>query len=249
MRAQGASAPIKSKANLGRRAPGGRLSKQTQSRLPRAGRGPRDGRRGGQFCKTKPICAGLAAGHGLLPRPSPLRQSCETKPNLGAPAVSGGRRRGTRARCAKQTQFPVGPVGTGPRARGAIVRNKPNLLPPGGIGGASPTLRGLNCAKQSQSGGAADRAKQSQFRRADRPGPIMRNKAKLGQAGTSGGTGRGPCLLCRAMPRHEIRQFHDFQCGNKRWGAFRPGGKAVTACFAPTSSQSYNCASLVIASA
>ena len=54
----------------------------------------------------------------------------ETRPNLGRMEHLGERIRGrAQGKCAKQTQFPAGPVGTGPPAREPIVQDKANLPP------------------------------------------------------------------------------------------------------------------------
>jgi hypothetical protein len=181
MRAQGASAPAKNKANLGRRAPGGRLSKQTQSRLRRAGRGPRDGRRGGQFCKTKPICAGLAVGHGAPP--SPL-----------APAVI--------VRNEAKFGCSCGIWGGGDAERGPDAPNKPNsrwdrlgqgLGHEGRLCETNPI-----CSRREESVGQAppyaDSIAPNKANRAAQP--IVRNKANFGER-----TGRGRLCDIASMPR------------------------------------------------
>jgi hypothetical protein len=93
------------------------LYKQTQFLPPCRSGGRRS--REGKSRKTKPI-SGVRLG--------PEGETCETKPNLGKPGCLGDRTGGrAQGRCVKQTQFPAGPAGTGPRERGPIAQNKPNL--------------------------------------------------------------------------------------------------------------------------
>jgi hypothetical protein len=98
----------------------------------------------GELCKMNPISGSRTDAR----RPNCAKQS-QTWVGWGI----WGPERGTRARCAKQTQFPVRPVGTGPRARGAIVQNKANLRPRArkwARGRDRQVPPGSHCAKQTQ---------------------------------------------------------------------------------------------------
>jgi hypothetical protein len=166
---------------------------------------------------TKPISA-VRRGTGILPVSLDHRQDADAtvRPDGG--------------RCAKQTQLPEaghrGGVrlrregrGLGDVGRGANAPNKPNLHLPGRIGGASPALHGLHRAKQSQWGGAADCAKQSQFpprcqagQRLARKGVMVnstsgrlrQNKAnfRLRRAGRGP---RGGGIICETKPILRLR--------------------------------------------
>ncbi len=58
---------------------GGSAQNEANSRLPRLGRGLGDEGRGGQLCKTKPICPWEVSGEDAQPTKS-RGQSCKTKP-------------------------------------------------------------------------------------------------------------------------------------------------------------------------
>jgi len=109
--------------------------------------GPGGTRRGVLYKQTQflPLCR---SGD----RRSREGKSCETKPNLGAPAVSGGRRV-DGARCGKQSQFPAGPGGTGSGdedREGQSCKTNPIFATSGGSRAGTPNLRRADCAKRSQ---------------------------------------------------------------------------------------------------
>jgi hypothetical protein len=152
---------------------------------------------GGRLCKTNPI---LPVGQG--PRESEMgktnpicqRQSCETKPNLGAPGVSGGPPRAGSLSCETkpirqgqscETKPIPGPVGRRPGdgERGAIVRNKANFT-------GRPEPQRMKCAKRTQFPAVPG----GQGRRGGGGGPIAQNEANFrqGRVGRSlGEVGRG----------------------------------------------------------
>jgi hypothetical protein len=161
---------VPNKPNLGQpgRHPGSDYAKQSQ--FPRRAWGGAVG----QSCETKPIRD--KSGEAAQPT---KRRLCEKEPNLGESGYLGDRTEGGRAqgKCAKQTQFPAGrqprtiPIFHDSTVPVRCVSCETKPIPATASGGAKAWrersygeyyMRQAS-AKQSQSGGAAHRAKQSQF--------------------------------------------------------------------------------------
>ena len=197
-----------------------------------------------ELCETNPNWRGVGRG-----RPTYQEPIVQNKAKLGQDGISGGRRI-REANCAKRTQFPAGPSGTGLGGRGAIVRNEPNFgertgrgargpnkpnLPPAGYPtiplfhhssipircrlckrsqfaatprGTGPAGQGAKVQNKPNFGESAGQwnTQHSTILSLHHSSPTatMRNKAKLGQDGTSGGRGarEGPIVQNKAnFPR------------------------------------------------
>ena len=105
------------------------VQNEPNSRHGRAGRGRRDVGRGANV-QNEPNFRRGRAGRGH--RAQDAGQLCKTNPISGAAERDGAKGRRTRANCAKRTQFPVGPSGTGPQGRGTWSKTcKTNPIWPG----------------------------------------------------------------------------------------------------------------------
>ncbi len=126
---------------------------------------------GWQLCKTNPIQPPTGGPEGRLR---------ETKPNLGAPGTSGGRRVGRRQWC-ETNPIAAHRVGTG----GPIVRNKANC--PKGVGRGRPTHEEPMMRNKANCGVPSDgRESQYSIIPVFQSLPAVRNKANFRPGPTRG---------------------------------------------------------------
>jgi hypothetical protein len=118
-------------------------------------------------CEVQNVPNSARPGHGQVPSGQKRRNkpnfwragrlgpvNCAKRTQFPAgPGGTGPQGRGTRGNCAKRTQFPAGPGGTGPQGRGTRGNCAKRTQFPAGPGGTRPQGRGTrgNRAKRTQS--------------------------------------------------------------------------------------------------
>jgi hypothetical protein len=172
---------VQNKAKLGQDGTSGgrRIREANCAKRTQFPAGPSGTGLGGRLCETNPISESGPAG-GPVVQTNPICRRPDTPPFRSSiiPVFQ------SDADYAKRSQFAATPRGTGPAGQGAKVQNKPNF---GESAGQWNTQHSTILSLHHSS-----------------PTATMRNKAKLGQDGTSGGRGarEGPIVQNKAnFPR------------------------------------------------